>query len=185
MSNNRDKNTSTAKEASNQMPQGSYLEYALADDQATQDLGSTLAKALDQANGSKTKNHGLIFLSGELGAGKTTFSRGFLRFFGHIGAVKSPTYTLVEPYELDTVSVYHFDLYRLTDQEEFYYLGFEDYFTSSSICLIEWPEKAGDFLPCCDIDINIHIKGEERVTTLKARTTLGSKTLELMKETGN
>lgn len=185
MSNNGDKNTNAVKQAGSQIPQDSYLEYTLADDQATQDLGSALAKALDQANDSKTKSHGLIFLNGELGAGKTTFSRGFLRFFGHTNAVKSPTYTLVEPYELESISVYHFDLYRLTDQEEFYYLGFEDYFTSSSICLIEWPEKAGDFLPCCDIDINIRIKDEERVTTLESRTVLGAHVLELMKRAGD
>jgi len=185
MSNSKNTRDNAANETGRQKARDSFLEYALADDQATQDLGSALAKALDQANDSKTKSHGLIFLNGELGAGKTTFSRGFLRFFGHTNAVKSPTYTLVEPYELESVSVYHFDLYRLTDQEEFYYLGFEDYFTSNSICLIEWPEKAGDFLPCCDIDINIRIKDEERVTTLESRTVLGAHVLELMKRAGD
>ena len=184
MSDNKGKNANIAKEADSQKPLDFFLEYELADDQATQNLGSALAKALDQANDSKTKSHGLIFLNGELGAGKTTFSRGFLRFFGHTNAVKSPTYTLVEPYELESVSVYHFDLYRLVDQEEFYYLGFEDYFTSNSICLIEWPEKAGDFLPCCDIGINIGIDNEKRVAILKPETALGIKSLELMGRTG-
>ena len=187
MSVNKDNRTYTnnANKSDRQIPQDSFLEYTLADDEATQNLGGALAEALGQANTSKIGSQGLIFLNGELGAGKTTFSRGFLQFLGHTNAVKSPTYTLVEPYELDTVSVYHFDLYRLTDQEEFYFLGFEDYFTSNSICLIEWPEKAGDFLPCYDIDITIRIDKEKRVATLKPGTILGSNALGLMKRASN
>lgn len=156
------------------------LEYSLPDDQATVALGKVLAQALDQISGPEKKCRGLIFLRGELGAGKTTLSRGVLRYFGYQGAVKSPTYTLVEPYELDVVSVYHFDLYRLSDPEELYYLGFEEYLTSDSICLVEWPEKAGDFLPCCDIDINISIDNNKRIAKLVARTSEGCRILAVM-----
>ncbi|HEY9135445.1 MAG TPA: tRNA (adenosine(37)-N6)-threonylcarbamoyltransferase complex ATPase subunit type 1 TsaE [Pseudomonadales bacterium] len=163
-----------------QQPPDFSLEYPLPDDQATVSLGRALAHALDQISGPEARSRGLIFLRGELGAGKTTLSRGLLRYFGYQGAVKSPTYTLVEPYELDAVSVYHFDLYRLSNPEELYYLGFEEYLSSGNICLVEWPEKAGDFLPCCDIDINISINNNKRIAKLMARTPEGCRILPVM-----
>jgi tRNA threonylcarbamoyladenosine biosynthesis protein TsaE len=117
----------------------------------------------------------LIALSGDLGAGKTTISRGILNGLGHSGSVKSPTYTLVEPYELPLGRVCHFDFYRLIDPEELEYMGFRDYLVEASLCLIEWPERGQGFLPNADIEIGIIQTGQGRTVSLKAGTDLGNK----------
>lgn len=104
----------------------------------------------------------VVFLVGNLGAGKTTLVRGILRGLGHSGAVKSPTYNIVEPYSINEQSVFHFDLYRLMDVEELEYMGIRDYLTDDSICFIEWPDKGDGLLPKPDIQIEIKINGSER-----------------------
>ncbi|PPA04021.1 tRNA (adenosine(37)-N6)-threonylcarbamoyltransferase complex ATPase subunit type 1 TsaE [Pseudomonas sp. MWU12-2312b] len=119
----------------------------LADEEAMTAFGTRIAQT--------TQGHGLIFLEGDLGAGKTTLSRGIIRGLGHVGAVKSPTFTLVEPYEIGDIRAFHSDLYRLVDSEELEFLGIRDYFEDDALCLIEWPDKGAGFLPKPDLTITI------------------------------
>lgn len=120
----------------------------------------------------------VIFLEGNLGMGKTTLSRGILFAYGHSGAVKSPTYTLVEPYEFSTGKVFHFDLYRLGDPEELEYMGVRDYFDdNNTLCLVEWPEKGAGFLPVADIVARIVPIEGGRCVSLSANTERGCSVL--------
>lgn len=104
----------------------------------------------------------VIYLSGELGAGKTTFSRGFLAGMGYVGKVKSPTYTIVESYPLSQATIYHFDFYRIHDPEELESIGIRDYFNTESICLIEWPELAKNRIPPYDVMCRFSIEQDQR-----------------------
>lgn len=129
-------------------------------------LGGDLARATGVESAT-------YFLYGELGTGKTTLVRGFLRALGHEGPVKSPTYTLVEPYKLGDRSVYHFDLYRITDPEELEYLGVREYFDGRSLCLVEWPERAREQLGEADLEIRITYQGKSRRVAIQACTAKG------------
>jgi tRNA threonylcarbamoyladenosine biosynthesis protein TsaE len=143
----------------------------LTDEQATVDFGQRCAKALRGGGG-------VMFLLGQLGAGKTTFTRGLLRGLGHSGSVKSPTYTLVEPYDIQGQKVFHFDLYRLGDPEELEYMGIRDYFLDQNICIVEWPERGDGILPVEDLRIELIVSGTGRKATLRASTEKGHDILQ-------
>jgi tRNA threonylcarbamoyladenosine biosynthesis protein TsaE len=137
----------------------------LPDEAATLALGAEMAQALTP---------GLVFyLEGNLGAGKTTLTRGVLRGLGYAGKVKSPTYTLVELYAISKLKLYHFDLYRFNDPREWEEAGFREYFNTDSICLVEWPEKAGEWLPKPDVIVALAIVNEARTAVLTAETEAG------------
>ena len=136
---------------------------------AMEDLGRRLAGACPA--GSR------IYLQGELGAGKTTWVRGFLRGFDYTGNVKSPTYTLVESYRLQDTAIHHLDLYRVNDPDELEAIGLRDYMDGSGICLVEWPERGGSLLADPDILVRIDIIGSGREVALESCTATGARIL--------
>lgn len=156
------------------------LEYFLADENATIAVGESLAKVVLAQNDQSDKAQPalIVYLNGDLGAGKTTLTRGFVRGMGHKGNVKSPTYTLVEPYELPPWQVYHFDLYRLGDAEELEYMGIRDYFAENCCCFIEWPEKGEGILAKADIVIELDYQDEQRTIKLDAFSVRGEAVLK-------
>jgi tRNA threonylcarbamoyladenosine biosynthesis protein TsaE len=140
-------------------------DLSLPDEAATLRLGA--ACAAGAANGNS------LHLRGELGAGKTTLVRGLLRGLGYLGRVKSPTYTLVEPYADLRLNCYHFDFYRVKDRTEWLSSGFREYFNADSLCIVEWPERAGDLLAAPDLDILLRYQGEARSAALAAHSPAG------------
>ena len=133
-------------------------------------LGAALAPGL---------RPGMVFyLCGKLGAGKTTLARGVLRALGVTERVKSPTFTLVEPYAISSLYLYHFDFYRFNRSEEWVDAGLREYFNNQSVCLVEWPEKAGGQLPPPDVLIEMEIDGSGRSVTLSADTETGRNCIE-------
>ena len=132
---------------------------------ATEALGARLASTLRPGNS--------LYLSGDLGAGKTTLVRGLLHALGHRGTVKSPTYTLVEPYQISDWRLFHWDLYRLADPEELEFLGLRDQLDGQATLLIEWPERGQGELPAADVEIALSYAGEGRACRLIALSSVG------------
>ncbi|TDU24417.1 tRNA threonylcarbamoyladenosine biosynthesis protein TsaE [Panacagrimonas perspica] len=132
----------------------------LPDEASTTALGERLAAELLQAG------RGVVFLHGDLGAGKTTLARGLLRSCGVTGTLRSPTYTLMEPYSVGGQGFLHLDLYRLTDPSEVENLGLRDYPPESTIWLVEWPQRGAGFLPAPDLEVRLAPQGEGRVATI-------------------
>tara|TARA_B100000959_G_C14691489_1_gene504887 strand:- start:89 stop:574 length:486 start_codon:yes stop_codon:yes gene_type:complete len=153
---------------------GNVLHTMLKTAEETISLGRMLSGCL--------QGRGHVYLYGGLGAGKTTLCRGILRAMGYQGAVKSPTFTLVEPYRFERGQVYHFDLYRLNDSDELEYIGIDDYFSDQNLCLVEWPEKAKDSLPAGDLDVELSIVGKSRCIDFTPNSDFGSEVLEKLKQ---
>ena len=154
--------------------QNEHIELLIDNEEQMVKLGTTLAEA--------TEGEAIIYLQGNLGAGKTTLCRGVLRHFGHQGAVKSPTYTLVEPYDVNGQLVYHFDLYRLADPEELEFIGGRDYFAEAGVCLIEWPCRGEGALPEADLEVILDYNLPGRKATIVAGTSKGKAMLARMQE---
>ena len=148
---------------------GLYTRF-LPDEEATLKLGEEWSKQLSAPL--------TIYLEGGLGAGKTTLTRGILRGLGHTGAVKSPTYTIVESYPLDTFTLHHFDLYRFASPEEWEDAGLDYLFSPDSVCIIEWPQQGGAFTPPADITVSLNHAAQGRTCTATAHTANGQKSLE-------
>ena len=163
--------------------------FALADEAATSAFGVRFAEAIEgvrkahQAHGGHAAFHGLqVQLTGDLGAGKTTLVRATLRGLGHTGRVRSPTYTLVEPYAVERpdgeLELYHFDLYRFTDPAEWADAGFREYFDSGAVCLVEWPQRAGGLLGVPDLVFSLDVDGDGRLLIARAYSESGKACLE-------
>lgn len=141
------------------------VQLSLNNEAATLKLGQQLAQIISVGM--------IIYLQGELGAGKTTLVRGLLQGFGHQGKVKSPTYALVEPYEQLSLPIYHFDLYRLDDPESLEMIGLRDYLSPNSICVFEWPNKGVGFIPKPDLTFALECKSKGREAIIVPGSELG------------
>jgi tRNA threonylcarbamoyladenosine biosynthesis protein TsaE len=141
------------------------LDLNLPDESATSALGAALAGGIGPGR--------LLYLSGDLGAGKTTLVRGLLRALGHAERVKSPTYALVEPYIISRLHLYHFDFYRFKEPTEWLTSGFREYFDGLATCIVEWPERAAGLLPPPDVAVTLEIANGARRARLEARTPFG------------
>ncbi len=150
------------------------MRVRLQDEEAQVAFGEALGQAL--------AGQGRVYLSGDLGAGKTTLTRGILRAHGHRGAVKSPTYTLVEPYELGEWRLYHFDLYRLGDPEELEFIGARDLFEEDCLCLVEWPSRGEGWLPSPTLEIHLRLVEPGREAELIAGDARGEALLARLAE---
>jgi len=144
---------------------------------ATLDLGAKLSDLLQPG--------WVVYLRGDLGAGKTTLVRGILRGLGYVGRVKSPTYTLLESYELSRFILQHYDLYRMIDPREWLDAGFRDDCNANTLCMVEWPEKAAGLLPKPDLEIRLEVAGEGRTARIEALSAKGRKEMQIWLESGS
>ncbi|XWY21849.1 tRNA (adenosine(37)-N6)-threonylcarbamoyltransferase complex ATPase subunit type 1 TsaE [Bisgaard Taxon 45] len=156
----------------------SHYSQLIPNESAMCQFGHRIVEAINNVDSNKAIT---VYLNGELGAGKTTLSRGIIQALGHQGNVKSPTYTLVEEYQLPKKTVYHFDLYRLSDPEELEFMGIRDYFNANSLCLIEWAEKGQEMLSAADLLIHIHYVDSARNIELIANSPLGEQIITQLK----
>lgn len=147
-----------------------FLSFSFPEEAQLLAFGERLAKAFKAYLAEDSAHSLVVYLNGELGAGKTTLTRRIVQSFGHQGNVKSPTYTLVEEYALPPYHLYHFDLYRLADPEELEFMGIRDYFRAQTLCLLEWASKGEGMIPSADLIIQIDYEGEGRRITLKPQT---------------
>ncbi len=154
--------------------EGSTLNCMLRNAEETVIFGEKVAKVVKQA--------ALLTIDGDLGTGKTTLCRGILRGLGVQGAVKSPTFTLVEPYLLGDRQIYHFDLYRLEDPQELEYIGIEDYFSQDCLCLVEWPHKGQGYLPEADVCVRLRVANLGRMLTWEGRSSTGREMTKHLRE---
>ena len=141
--------------------------------------------AFGEALGQVLQGRGLVYLEGELGAGKTTLTRGILRAYGHLGAVKSPTYTLVEPYELGSQRIYHLDLYRLSDPEELEFIGGRDVLADDALSIIEWPSRGEGWLPAPDLRLTLEVMEQGRLVSLAPGSDQGERILAALQDALN
>jgi tRNA threonylcarbamoyladenosine biosynthesis protein TsaE len=151
-------------------------EFALSDEAATLSLGALLGAHLPQ----DLKPAVVVDLEGDLGAGKTTLVRGLLRKVGAGGTAKSQTYTLVEPYVISGLNLYHFDFYRFNVPEEFLDAGLDEYFADCGICLVEWPDRARPYLPAADLRIRLVHVGSGRQASIEAASERGRQWLRAL-----
>ncbi|MBL8518869.1 MAG: tRNA (adenosine(37)-N6)-threonylcarbamoyltransferase complex ATPase subunit type 1 TsaE [Betaproteobacteria bacterium] len=150
------------------------MQFTLSDSTATEALGAALAPCLVPGL--------VVFLSGDLGAGKTTLTRGLLRALGVTGRVKSPTYSLVEVYAVSSLNLYHFDFYRFSESSEWSDAGFRDLFGGNNVCLVEWPEKAAGQLPPPDLTVRLDHVADHRRATLDASSEAGQRCLAALSD---
>lgn len=141
------------------------FDLKLPDAAATAELGAALGSGIAPGR--------VLHLSGELGTGKTTLVRGLLRALGVQGPVKSPTYAWVEPYTISRLDLYHFDFYRLADRTEWLSSGLREYFRPDAVCIVEWPERAGDLLPPPDLAVRLSYEGEARLASIDSHSPAG------------
>lgn len=159
--------------------------FFCADETQLLQFGHNLAQILQKQLEKNAENHLVLYLKGNLGAGKTTLTRSIVNAFGHQGNVKSPTYTLVEEYTLPPYTLYHFDLYRLSDPEELEFMGIRDYFRPQTLCLLEWAERGQGMIPTADLVIQIDYANTGRNIQLQAKSSQGIETLNLFNQLPN